>query len=197
MFGDSDVCIVSPEDRFGISPSISRDGETPKSGLEVALANPSVLPVRVRARKISDTSGRSGSGLSGSVDLPSSSASRSALPQAEKLIRSKVCNACGTEKLYDEFYTNSKGQRPGTCKSCMQAQERHRKSGRQEEMAGKHHAWREKRRGYALVNVARFRAKSKGLPCTLDPENIQMRIDRGRCEVTAIPFDLTTPRAWN
>jgi hypothetical protein len=48
-----------------------------------------------------------------------------------------------------------------------------------------------------LVNVAKHRAKSRGMDFNLDPQDIQNRIDKGSCELTGIPFDLTTPRAWN
>jgi hypothetical protein len=57
--------------------------------------------------------------------------------------------------------------------------------------------WRETHRGHALVNVAKYRAKKRGLPFDLDAENIQARIAAGFCELTGIPFTLNAPRAWN
>ena len=203
MFGEA-TCegapryICSPGEDSGVTPPDSQAGQTvDHSGPQAVPASPSALPVSARAETIPATCGPSASGSFASAGHVSSSANKSPLPAAGKLTRAKRCRVCGTEKPFDEFYTNSKGQRPGACKSCMQGHERHRKAKRKPELAEKHSQWRLKRRGYALVNVAKHRASKKGLECTLDPQNIQARIDRGVCEVSGIPFDLTTPRSWN
>jgi hypothetical protein len=57
--------------------------------------------------------------------------------------------------------------------------------------------WRDEKRGHALVNVAKHRAKRHLIPFSITPEDIQNRINLGVCEVTGIPFDLAKPRAWN
>jgi hypothetical protein len=199
MSGDSRNVTGSRAEASGRSRSGRRDGRTiGQSGPEAAPASHSVQPESGKESQTLVTSGPSGYDSSGNADPRSFLESKSALPQGAKLIRSKKCKCCTIEKPYDEFYTNSKGNRPATCKSCTQARERHRKRQlRPDDLSEKHSRWRERRRGYALVNLARFRAKKRGLPCTLDAENIQARIDRGACEVTGIPFDLTVPRAWN
>jgi hypothetical protein len=101
------------------------------------------------------------------------------------------------EKPSAEFYVNSKGQRRTSCKECEREKERARKRAAPATVRSRHKQWRDEKRGFALVNVARHRAKTRGIPCTLDPLDIQRRIDLGRCEMTGIEFDLTTPRSWN
>lgn len=102
-----------------------------------------------------------------------------------------------TEKPFAEFYGNSKGQRRRVCKECERDKERNRKRARPDAIRARQKEWRDQNRGHALVNVARYRARQRGIPCSLDPDDIQRRIERGRCETTNLPFDLTTPRAWN
>jgi len=109
----------------------------------------------------------------------------------------RICKKCMIEKPYSEFYVNSKGNRPSTCKECKRKAERSRKRSRSDQEAAAYHEWRLENRGHALVNVARYRAKKRGMPFDLDPEDIQARIDAGRCELTRIPFNLDQPRSWN
>lgn len=92
---------------------------------------------------------------------------------------------------------NSKGQRRTSCKECEREGERSRKRRNPEKISEKYKQWRDENRGKALVNVARHRALSRQIPFDLDAEEIQRRIDIGRCEMTGIKFDLGTPRAWN
>lgn len=114
-----------------------------------------------------------------------------------KLVRVRTCKKCETEKPYSEFYTNSKGCRGRTCKECDRSSERERKKNTTSERSASHRNWRNKRRGYALTNVARFRAKKRLISFDLEPSDIQRRIDLGSCEMSGIPFDLSKPRGWN
>lgn len=57
-------------------------------------------------------------------------------------------------------------------------------------------AWR-LRRGFVLVRSAKVRARERGLPFNLSHSAIQKRIEAGRCELSGIPFDMKTKRAWN
>ena len=142
-----------------------------------------------------DTSGRTGSGLSESARHQSSSESKSPLPSVQ--IRLKTCRLCEIEKPYSEFSVNSKGNRPSQCRACANAKELGRKRARPAEMSARYKQWRDDNRGAALVNVAKHRAKSRALPCTLDVADIQRRITAGACELRGIAFCLSVPRAWN
>jgi hypothetical protein len=108
-----------------------------------------------------------------------------------------MCKKCGTEQPSSEFYVNSKGRRWTSCKACVRTEERNRKGGNKAKVSADYKGWREKNRGYALVNVAKHRAKSRGIPFDLDGRDIQARIDNGQCELTGIAFNLTEARAWN
>lgn len=58
---------------------------------------------------------------------------------------------------------------------------------------------RMERRAMTLIASARVRAKKRGLAFDLDQhvEDIQARIDRGRCEVTGYPFNLSGGRTFD
>lgn len=190
----------SPASASGSTPCGSPGGPTTvRYGPAVARANLSARRANEKASAMNDTFGLFGSNSSESADQPSYSGSKSPPPKdlPGYLEKSRRCKHCGTEKPYSEFYVNSKGNRRWKCKACERALERGRKRSDPEKISERQKAWRDKKRGFALVNVARHRAKSRGLPFDLDPKDIQTRIERGVCEMTGIPFDLTTPRAWN
>lgn len=144
----------------------------------------------------SETFGQSSSDLFGHVDQDSSSVNKSQ-PHAPLLAKVRACRLCGIEKPFSEFYVNSKRSMKHSCKDCDREAERQRKRANPELTAKRQKDWRLNFRGHALTNVARHRAKSRGIPFDLDPANIQERIDAGVCELTGIPFSLDTPRAWN
>jgi len=190
--------ISSPELEDGPTRFDSQDGpQTDLFGREVVRANPSARQENKKGSATSDTSGQNSSGSLGSVGHQLSSANKSQVPSEERILKTRICRRCGEEKSYSEFYTNSKGNRPAVCMECARARERGYKREKPEVMSRRYQEWRDKKRGYALVNVARHRAKQRGIPFNLDPADIQARIDRGYCEVTGIPFDLTKPRCWN
>ena len=190
------------------SSQASRGGREPSSlqaGPQTVLCGQEAVPASHSARQAKDlprptsaTSGPCSLTSSASAAHPSCSASKSpAQPSSDVLIKTRVCKVCATEKPYSEFYRNSKGGLPGTCKDCAKTGERVRKRSKPKTVKADYKKWRDEKRGYALVNVAKHRAKSSGIPFDLSAENIQARIDKGVCEVTGIPFDLSTPRSWN
>lgn len=109
----------------------------------------------------------------------------------------KVCKTCGIEKMLSEFYRNSKGQIRPSCKICVRKTSIRHKRENPEQTRRAYSEWRTQKRGHALVNAAKHRAKYKNIPFKISPKDIQRRIDLGICELTGIPFDLKTPRAWN
>jgi hypothetical protein len=146
-----------------------------------------------------DTSGPTSTGSSASVALTSSSESKLQvqMQSGDLIIRTRACRFCGIEKPYSEYYVNSKGSRRTTCIVCTKKRSLLHKRVYSTHIREVYQNWRYCKRGYALVNAARFRAKKRNLPFDLVAENIQARIEAGVCEVTGIPFDLTTPRSWN
>lgn len=51
-------------------------------------------------------------------------------------------------------------------------------------------------RASRLVAAARSRAALKGLPFDLKVERVQAALERGCCEATGIPFNLSSKRDW-
>lgn len=192
-----------------ISSGASGSGPTPSgkpAGPTTDLSGPEAVPVsrsrrpgKAKVLPTPATCGLNGSGLSEPVDLPLFSESKSQPQPSSDLLpeRQRTCRLCGTEKPYSEFYVNSKGNRRWGCMDCDRASERKRKRADPARTAARQKAWRQEFRGYALVNVAKHRAKSRGMDFDLNPEDIQRRIEAGCCELTGIPFDLSTSRAWN
>lgn len=190
----------SPVSADGATPCASQAGATSgPSGPDLAHASHSAKPVSSKAGTMRGTFGLHGSGSSESADLKLFSESKS--PQTSLsdhlLQKERKCRVCGIVKQYSEYYVNSKGSRPKTCKECLQRAERRRKRSNPDLISARHKQWRDAKRGHALVNVAKHRAKTKGISFDLDPMEIQLRIDAGLCEMTGIAFDLSTPRAWN
>lgn len=75
-----------------------------------------------------------------------------------------------------------------------------RKPGRKEHSAAAFSKYRRENRAKCLITTARHRATVKGIPFTLSPEDIdrlQAVIDAGHCQVTGLPFDLDSGKAWN
>lgn len=148
---------------------------------------------------MSDTFGLNGSGLFEHAGLPLSSENKSP-PQwssAPLINKTRTCKTCSITKPSSEFYVNSKGAIRKSCKACDRESERARKRRDPELTAYRQKTWRRNYRGHALVNVARHRAKTKGVSFDLSPLDIQSRIDAGYCELTGIPFNLDEPKAWN
>lgn len=197
LFGNA---ISSPASAAGPMRSSLRAGpKIAKSGPDPALVSPSASPASAEAPLTNDIFGPHGSDSSSNAAPMSSSASKSRqlVSSAPLLNRVKTCKACLTEKSSSEFYVNSKGAIRSVCKDCDREAERARKRSNPDIVSARHKKWRKENRGFALVNVARHRAKSRGLPFDLSPIDIQRRIDGGYCELTGIAFNLEEPRAWN
>lgn len=146
-----------------------------------------------------DISGRHGLGLFGPADRQSSSGSKSPLRTDEDgyAVRERTCKKCKTVKPYSEFYVNSKGNRRWSCKDCEKKEERTRKHLHPEESSVSFKSWSKKKRGFALVNQAKYRASQRNLPFSLNAKDIQRRIDIGTCELTGILFNLDGGKTWD
>lgn len=164
------------------------------SGPGVVRASRFQPPERAQEPPMKDISGRSGSISSGRAGPLSSSASKSpALP-----LSGRRCKGCEKEKPLSEFRLHNRGGRRWTCRVCENAWVRTTKpwSG-----TAKRDYQRSRRltvRGFALAIDAKNRAKTKGIPFSLDWREIQRKIEAGFCEVTGLPFSLTkTRRTWD
>ena len=148
---------------------------------------------------MNDTFGPNSSDSSKRADPQSSSESKSPRKTQSRgsMGKTKVCKNCTTEKPCSEFYVNSKGHLRQNCVDCTKQIARAYKQARPEETKDSFSAWRKQRRGFALVNTAKHRAKARGLEFDLDPHEIQRVIVNGYCELTGIAFSLDEPRAWN
>ncbi len=106
---------------------------------------------------------------------------------------SKKCSLCRRRKPLDEFYRakGGIGGRTGQCKSC--ANERMR--------AGGHFDYDKKKRDERtgtipgrvndLLKSIKYRAKKRGVECTLTRQWLIERFEAGACEVTGVPFQLS------
>ena len=68
-----------------------------------------------------------------------------------------------------------------------------------EHLRAREHRRKIEKRAQCLVSYARKRARSKGLSFDLDlhTDELQGRIDAGRCELTGLPFSLDGGRTWD
>lgn len=184
----------------GHSPCDLPESQTTSSlTQQVCPASHSPLPENREEKTTRDTCGQSILNLPDSEDRIGSSESRSLpLEQSGDLLeRKRTCKKCGTEKPYSRFYVNSKGHRRLVCMDCTNVAKRIYKRANPLQTAKLFKSWRDKKRGHALVVIARNRAKMKCLDFDLDPVLIQRTINNGFCELTGIPFNLDTPYSWN
>lgn len=192
----------SPESVDGRSLSDSLGGRgTDQSGPEAVPASHSAPQVNGKAKLTTGTSGQLGLNLSKSADRPSFSENRSPVPMGENGSQElRTCNVCSTRKPLSEFYRDkdSSGGYRIICKECCRGQERRRKAAiPAETRKAEFRKWRKTNRAKALMTLARFRAKQKGLPFALDENAIQGVIDAGVCELTRIPFNLDGGKTWD
>ena len=144
-----------------------------------------------------DTCGRSSTALSAPAGPPSCSGSKSPprSPLAPRRPGFKTCSHCKAEKPSSEFYKNYKGRLRERCVVCCKADSAKGRNPRRASESFK--AWKGTNRANTLVGAARYRATAKALPFELEVADIQRRIDANACELTGLPFDVKTPRAWN
>lgn len=195
---DSSSVISSPALAAGPSPSESLNGQQiDRAGLDPHHVSRFRPLGPGEANLTSATSGLNSSDSSGPADLQSCSGNKS-LVQTDAdgyLLKLRTCRGCAIEKPFSAFYVNSKGRVHSRCKECLTRDERKKKQANPDKQHRSFAAWRDKSRGRALVAVARWRAKQKGFPCTIDPVDIQAKIDAGTCELTGIPFNLKGGRS--
>lgn len=128
----------------------------------------------------------------------------------------KQCNSCKEQRPLSNFYsdTSRKDGLRTTCKTCTDANHsRYVEAHRDQLRAWKRAEYRTNpakfkdrnaryqatHRAIFLVRGAKYRSALKAIPFDLDqhiPE-FQERIDLGYCELTGVPFVLTTPRSWD
>lgn len=169
---------------------------------------------REKGQKMRDICGPSGSNLFKPVNQTSSSENKSqgqaSTEQLAKTIRK--CSKCSQEKKCSDFY--KKGAVCRTCQWALQKAKRARDPEKYRQISNasskRHYAahpqkasikgktYRLNYRGEYLTKSAKSRATRFGLAFDLDPNDIQRRVNLGVCEMTGIPFDLTSlERAWN
>lgn len=120
----------------------------------------------------------------------------------------RVCKKCRECKALKHFYRHR-----NECRTCILKRVRAWVRANPDKRKATARAWyannregalrsykeqRRRRRGYWLAAAARVRARKRGIPFDLDFNEIQRRIDAGKCEVSGLPFDLSArERAWN
>jgi hypothetical protein len=126
----------------------------------------------------------------------------------------KICSRCGQSKSLNRFVIDKRRGIRGTCKDCHNKAMREyislpeikqKRSEYYKEYTKKNHDLvleRNKRRRFekramCLIAKARIRARNKNIPFDLDKhiDEIQSRIDAGKCEVIGIDFNLENGKA--
>lgn len=190
----------------GHSPCASQDTRPCHAGQDRRRVSHSLSPDSSAETTTNDTLRRSGSISSKSAALQSSSANRSRMLSVAPT--QKTCTVCQMTKSLTEFRKYSGASTDGHRPLCGECQRNYEKNWRRESReklraaraarseknkiySRKH---REKYRARVLIAECRRRSAKKGIPFDLDQyeEQIQRRIDNGTCELTGIPFDLTT-----
>lgn len=111
----------------------------------------------------------------------------------------KVCPSCREEKLICDFYDDpSKSRGLSTrCKPCTKDYNARYYAGASEERRERSRAGYNRNRADRLLSLIRTRAAKKGIPYDLDAHRpaIRARFDKGRCEMTGIPFVIQNGRS--
>lgn len=166
-----------------------------------APASPTRQPAKDSETQTQGTSGRSSCGSSASASLQSCLVNKSPAKQGENgLVESRACNECGIRKPLSEFYkgkTSLAGYR-SKCKECCKLRERERKSHVPPAVrSAKFKEWRRRQRARALLNVAKHRARKRGLTSNITAGEVQTMLDTGACSLTGIPFNLDEGKTWD
>ena len=197
--------ISSPEAGCGASPPALPDGPTTaRSGPARARASRSASREKAQAPVTHGTCGPTSFASSESVDRPLWLENRCPTPQAPEGQSTKTCSRCGQEKTFSEFY-RTRGKHASSsglhaqCKTCCREWQANYRTGSKAQRSGSFQKYREKNRALVLVTAARYRAKQAGLPFDLDQfaDQLQARIDAGRCELSGLPFRLDGGRTWD
>ena len=172
-------------------------------GVDPAPVSPSPQPASERAPQTNGTCGRSSDASSARVDPPSFLESKSpAQTGASGSEANRVCSVCETRKALREFYMHSSslGGYRTQCKACCRKREAQRKATIPKDVRSKSYRdWRRVNRAKALLTIARYRAKQKGLEFDLDGHEVAIQdvIDAGVCELTGVPFNLDDGKTWD
>jgi hypothetical protein len=145
-------------------------------------------------------SGQSGSDSSKLVGPPLSSVNKLPAKTASGgSTKVRVCKECKIEKPFSDFYegSESKEGRRLQCKACCKQWAKEWREETKEERSKAHKKWRLNNRGSALLTIARFRAKQKGLEFTITQEDIDPKIRGGFCALTGIRFNLKNGKTWD
>lgn len=148
--------------------------------------------------------GRTFIASSESADQPLFLESKSPTPPGPEGPLMFTCVKCGIEKLSSDFYRN-RGKHANSsgyhaqCKKCCKERQAAYRTGTKQRRSDSHRKYREQNRARVLVNAARTRAKQANIPFDLDEhvDAIQVRIDRGFCELTGLPLRVDGGRTWD
>lgn len=187
---------------FGVEPCATQDGpKRSRRGRDRHLVSPGLVQGNEKDMKMTAISGPSGSDSSKLVDRPSSSANKSPVKTVSGgSTKVRICKGCKIEKPLSEFYENLESMEGHLlqCKECCKRyQKDYRERTPKEHRSKSHKKWRLVNRASALLTIARFRAKQKGLEFTLTKEDIEPKIKCGICELTGICFNLKNGKTWD
>ena len=153
--GDLSNVTSLPELRSGVTHSGLPAGPTTSpAGREAAPVNHSVQPASRKDSMTTDICGQYGYHSSGNAAHQSFSENKSLPPSGELIVRKRTCKRCKAEKPYSEFYANSKGNRPNTCKECVRKSERIYKRKNPEAIKERWKTWKNMKRGFALSSAS-------------------------------------------
>ncbi len=100
------------------------------------------------------------------------------------------CGHCGHDKPRSEFYTATQW-----CKECRKADEKRRRADPRLRAKARSKAENDiAARARYVCTRAKKRAKMQGVPFDLTPQWVEVKLRRGFCEVTDIPFSLRVGR---
>jgi hypothetical protein len=110
-------------------------------------------------------------------------------------MQTKTCTKCGEEKSLSDFYPHKRGKygRYAHCKQCH-----HAYPGKSSDVSkARYRLLKAMPRGRAtsLVNAARQRASKSGAACTISVDWVTAILEKGHCQVTGLPFNLTSAQA--
>ena len=201
---DTGNAIGSPALESGRTPCALPAGKmAEKSGPDHAPVSPSPQQEKAKATRTSATYGRTGIGSFESAAQESFSGSRSpAVSSSDQPM--KTCSVCGASKPLTDFRKYSgatpDGRRP-LCKPCQRDYEKNwrNRSGdklrkarwiRSPKAQAYARKYRAENRAAYLVAECRRRCTKHGIPFDLDVQQLQTRINAGKCEVSGYALDV-------
>lgn len=106
-------------------------------------------------------------------------------------MQTKTCSQCGKEKPLSDFYSSPTGKDGcyAHCKAC------HARYTAFNQKKKKGYRASPRTRASTLLAAARQRSAKKGLPCTISVFWIVRALEAGHCQVTGLPFNMTSDQA--